>query len=156
MLFLWLLFIIIELTDLADGQIARRTGQISDTGKLLDPFADSLSRLTYFLCFTIAGIMEVWVFLIILYRDLGVSFIRLLMSRRGIAMASRMSGKIKAWVYALCGVIGLALMTIRHTALTDDIVRIADIVTYISFICAAAIALWSLGDYIWAIRTDKK
>lgn len=154
-LFLWLIFAIIELTDLVDGQVARKTGQISDTGKLLDPFADSLSRLTYFLCFTIAGIMEVWVFLIILYRDLGVSFIRLLMSRRGIAMQARITGKVKAWVYAICGLLGLVVMTLKYVSVPGGIIRAADSVVYISFLGAAAIALWSLGDYIFAIRTKK-
>ena len=154
-IFLWLLFGIIELTDLVDGQVARRTGQISDTGKLLDPFADSLSRLTYFLCFTIAGIMVVWIFLIILYRDLGVSFVRLLMSRRGITMEARISGKIKAWVYAVCGAVGLVLMTFRKIPVSEDILRVANIVAYVCFIGAAAVALWSLGDYVWAIRSKK-
>ena len=99
--------------------------------------------------------MAFWIFLIILYRDLGVSFVRLLMSRRGITMGSRISGKIKAWVYAICGAVGLALMTIRKIPVAEEILGIANIVGYVCFIGAAAIALWSLGDYIWAIRSKK-
>ena len=69
---LWIIFIFIELSDLFDGFIARALSQVSEVGKLMDPFADSFSRITYFLCFMIAGIMPVWIFVIILYRDLLV------------------------------------------------------------------------------------
>ena len=145
---LWLLFGIIELTDLIDGKVARKLDQTSDTGKLLDPFADSLSRLTYFLCFAIAGIMEVWIFLILLYRDLSVSFVRLLMARKGIVVSARMSGKIKAWVYAVSGIIGLAMLTLHKVSITDRALDVAEMITYGFFALSAAVALWTLADYL--------
>ncbi len=52
---LTLIFTAIEVSDLIDGKVARKLNQVSDLGKLLDPFGDSLSRLTYFLCFTVSG-----------------------------------------------------------------------------------------------------
>lgn len=155
LLFLWLLLGIIEATDLVDGQLARKLNQISDTGKLLDPFADSLSRLTYFLCFTIAGIMPVWIFLILLYRDLGVSFVRLIMSRRGIAMGARFSGKLKAWIYAIGGIVGLAALTVHTYSTGENLLRIAEITSFVFFLLAAAVALWSLLDYIFVIVPKK-
>jgi len=153
---LWILFGIMELTDLIDGKIARKLDQISDTGKLLDPFADSLARLTYFLCFTIAGVLEVWIFLIILYRDLGVSFVRLMMARRGIAMSARFSGKLKAVVYAVSGIVGLGMMTLYETTLSDHALSIAQLVTTIFFVASAAVALWSLVDYFLALVSHKR
>jgi CDP-diacylglycerol--glycerol-3-phosphate 3-phosphatidyltransferase len=153
---MWILFGVIEVTDLIDGKIARKLDQISDTGKLLDPFADSLARLTYFLCFTIAGVMEFWIFLIILYRDLGVSFVRLMMARKGIAMSARLSGKLKAVVYAVSGIIGLAMMTLYETALSDQVLSTAQLVTTIFFIVSAVVALWSLVDYFLALATRKR
>jgi CDP-diacylglycerol--glycerol-3-phosphate 3-phosphatidyltransferase len=115
-LLLWLLFAAIESSDFVDGSIARKTGQVTDLGKVLDPFADSVARLTYFLAYLVAGILPAWVFLLVLYRDLGVSFVRLLAMRRGIAMAAQVSGKIKAFVYAVAGGIGLALVGIESAA----------------------------------------
>ena len=35
-------FVIASLTDMIDGQIARRYNQVSDFGKLIDPIADKL------------------------------------------------------------------------------------------------------------------
>ena len=153
---LWLLFGIIELTDLIDGKVARKLDQTSDTGKLLDPFADSLSRLTYFLCFAIAGVMEVWIFLILLYRDLSVSFVRLMMARKGIIMSARMSGKIKAWVYAMSGIVGLGMLTIYTFPSLAEASEVFEVVTYVCFVISAAVALWTLGDYLMALRPPKK
>lgn len=156
LIILWVLFGIMEITDLIDGKVARKLNQISDTGKLLDPFADSLARLTYFLCFAIAGVLEVWIFLIILYRDLGVSFVRLMMARRGIAMSARFSGKLKAVVYAVSGIVGLGMMTLNETRLSENALSIAQLVTTIFFIVSAAVALWSLADYFSALLTGKR
>ena len=119
-------------------------------------FADSLSRLTYFLCFTIAGIMEVWIFLILLYRDLSVSFIRLIMARKGTIMSARISGKVKAWVYAISGFVGLGILTFYELSLPDQIIRIAEVATYICFAVSAATALWTLGDYASVLLPKRK
>ena len=109
----WILFIAIELSDLLDGHLARKLGETSSFGKIFDPFADSLSRLTYFLCFVGKGYMALWILLLILYRDLGVSFIRQIATKRGVTMGARPSGKIKAWVYAISGVMGSNPMVSR-------------------------------------------
>ena len=154
--FLWFLFAIIEITDLIDGRIARRLDQTSDTGKLLDPFADSLSRLTYFLCFMIAGIMEVWIFVILLYRDLSVSFVRLMMSKRGITMGARLSGKLKAIVYAIAGILGLGMLSIREFDFIQPVFDVSEIVVYIIFLLSAVIAVWSLADYLTALRSSRE
>lgn len=143
----WILFIIMELSDLFDGILARCLKMESEIGKLLDPFADSISRITYFLCFTMQGIMPFWIFIIVLYRDLAVSFIRLLMLKRGIAMGSRISGKIKAWVYAIAGIGGLVVFTCKRLLIFTAEIDILIIGSQIVFIIVGIIAIWSLIDY---------
>ena len=69
-------YALIEITDLVDGSVARLTDSVSDFGKLLDPLADSVSRLTYFLCFGVVGFMSWWILLILIYRDVSVAYIR--------------------------------------------------------------------------------
>jgi hypothetical protein len=63
------LFALTELSDLLDGYIARRYHLITDLGKVMDPFADTFSRLTYFVCLSAVGVMPVWAFIIIMWRD---------------------------------------------------------------------------------------
>ena len=41
------------LTDLIDGKIARHFNMISNTGKILDPFADKVTQFTLIVCLTI-------------------------------------------------------------------------------------------------------
>lgn len=45
-----ILFVLIEATDLLDGIIARKRNLVTDLGKVMDPFADTFARLTYFVC----------------------------------------------------------------------------------------------------------
>jgi len=63
-----------ELSDFVDGRLARRDNQVTAFGKLFDPFADVISRVTYFLAFASIGIMPLWVFLVVLYREFGILF----------------------------------------------------------------------------------
>ncbi|HRY54279.1 MAG TPA: CDP-alcohol phosphatidyltransferase family protein [Spirochaetia bacterium] len=146
---LWLLFAVMELSDFADGQVARRTGSVTPLGKVLDPFADSFARLTYFLTYVVAGLMPGWAFLIVLYRDLGVSFIRLMAMSKGIAMAAQVSGKIKAGVYAVAGGAGLALVSARSLLPGSPAAGILGWVMAASWWACAAVAAWSMVDY-WA------
>ncbi|MFP4409437.1 MAG: CDP-alcohol phosphatidyltransferase family protein [Spirochaetaceae bacterium] len=66
---LWIVFFAIEISDILDGAVARRKNIVSDLGKLFDPFADVISRLTYFITFAAVGIMPAWIVLLILYRE---------------------------------------------------------------------------------------
>jgi len=146
-----LLFIIIEISDFFDGALARKYGTTSDFGKLFDPFADSFARLTYFLSFVAVGIMPVWIFLLVMYRDVGVSFIRLLTMKKGIAMGAQLSGKIKAWVYAVAGGAGILLVSTR-SFLPEGIASIIGTVASVSFWLCAATAVWTMADYTLAYK----
>jgi len=148
----WVLFVVMELTDLFDGMAARAANQVSDLGKIFDPFADVVSRLTYFLCFTRSGIMPVVIFAVIMYRELIILFIRMLAIRKGFAMGARAGGKLKAWTYAFSGIFGLLYISIIRTDLFSGY---ADTVLFAAkgfFILSAAAALISLADYLLMLR----
>ena len=150
---LWILFALIEISDLLDGYLARRFSMETDIGKLLDPFADSLSRLTYFSCFVITGVMPVWVFVLVLYRDLGVAFVRQVLSMRGTTMASRMTGKLKAWAYALAGIAGLIVSTYGGEPVAGSMFSWA---VYGLFSICGLIALWSFFDYAKSLKAVRR
>jgi cardiolipin synthase (CMP-forming) len=71
---LWgiLLFAVIASTDWVDGYVARRTGQVSELGRILDPVADRLAIAAGLLTFAISGIFPFWAALLIILRDVAV------------------------------------------------------------------------------------
>ncbi len=66
------LFAVIVSTDWIDGYVARKTGQVSELGRILDPVADRLAIAAGLLTFAISGIFPFWAALLILVRDLAV------------------------------------------------------------------------------------
>lgn len=95
----WAVYLVAELTDVLDGWIARKWNLISDLGKVLDPFADVISRLTYFAIFLQVGVFPLWAFLPILYRELGMTFLRMILIKKGKVLAANWAGKSKAIFY---------------------------------------------------------
>ncbi len=152
---LWVLFIVIEGLDFVPTARARRRGLSVDSGKLLDPFADSLTKLTFFLSFAMTGIMPMWVFLILLYRDLAVGFVRFMVLRRGTILTARISGRFKVWIYRVAGAAGLVEVTRRafFESWSDSAPLVAAILY--TFYAAGLIAVWSLVDYLMVLFSRK-
>jgi cardiolipin synthase len=71
---LWgiLLFAVVVSTDWVDGYLARRTGQVTELGRILDPVADRLAIGAGLVTFAIVGIFPFWAALLILVRDVAV------------------------------------------------------------------------------------
>ncbi|MFW5718404.1 MAG: CDP-alcohol phosphatidyltransferase family protein [Spirochaetota bacterium] len=109
---LWLIFALIELSDMLDGAVARRSNTVSDVGKLLDPFADVVSKVTYFACFLVAGYLPLWFLLVVLYREFGIILMRMMLYRDGTALAARLAGKLKTWFYALTAAVALFFLSV--------------------------------------------
>ena len=152
-IFLIVLFIVQELTDVLDGAIARKRNLVTEVGKVLDPFADVMSRMTFFICFTGSSLMPVWVFTILLYRELAITFLRLLMIRRGIAMAASIWGKLKAVVYTLAGITGISAVVISRFGLSEDIAITLETIALYVFILAALASVSSFVTY--AVRARR-
>ncbi len=98
---LLILLTICECSDLFDGFLARKRNQVTDLGKILDPMADTITHISLFLTFT-QGMIQLPLVLIFvfLYRDLFISTLRTLCALRGVALAARFSGKVKAVIQA--------------------------------------------------------
>lgn len=108
----WGIVVLIELSDVLDGMAARAANAVTDLGKILDPFADVVSKVTYFVCLLTAGIVPLWFVLILLYREFGIILIRMILFRDGVALGARIMGKIKTWFYAISAGVGLFLFSI--------------------------------------------
>ena len=93
------------LTDMLDGKIARKYNLVTDFGKFIDPLADkfmvigsAIAILVWMMLNgeTMLAMVFVWVVLIVLLRELGVTSLRLVVAgKSGIVVAASMLGKIK-------------------------------------------------------------
>jgi CDP-diacylglycerol--glycerol-3-phosphate 3-phosphatidyltransferase len=156
---IWILFVVMELTDVLDGMVARRQGTVSDLGKILDPFADVVCRLTYFIILTVAGVMPLWFVIIVLYREFGAVFLRLLLYRDGYALGAGSAGKLKSWFYSISATIGLFLFSVDRLPsvprIVSDSIRVVQPAAYGVYAIGAVLALWSFAGYLKFFRDRK-
>ena len=108
------LFLFMEYTDYLDGFFARKYDEVSDFGKLFDPFADVLANMTVLLVFVLSGYLPALLFLIILYREMGIMFIRMLSIRKGVVIAARMGGKTKTVLYIVAAGFSLGIESLSR------------------------------------------
>jgi len=149
------LFGLSEISDTFDGFLARKYNQVTDFGKILDPMADSIYRISVFLTFTSPPVeLPLLLVFIFIYRDSMISALRTICALRGFALAARSSGKIKAIIQAATAFIILILHIPYSTGLMSQasLHRVALIATSI----AAGYALFSGIEYIYANRDEIK
>ncbi|MDH6576513.1 CDP-diacylglycerol--glycerol-3-phosphate 3-phosphatidyltransferase [Kitasatospora sp. MAP5-34] len=90
----WASFAIAMITDLFDGEIARRKGLVTDFGKIADPIADKAIMGAALVSLSVLGDLPWWVTAVILARELGITLLRFWVIRFGVIPASR-GGKLK-------------------------------------------------------------
>jgi CDP-diacylglycerol--glycerol-3-phosphate 3-phosphatidyltransferase len=138
-----------ELSDAFDGHLARKYNQVTDLGKVMDPMADSIARISVFMTFTLEPVkLPMFLVFIFLYRDSVVSTVRTICALRGFALAARLSGKIKAVIQAIAAFIVLILM-IPHSMGLLSTESLHNMGTFIVSL-AAIYTLFSGVDYIYS------
>ncbi|WP_030272541.1 CDP-diacylglycerol--glycerol-3-phosphate 3-phosphatidyltransferase [Streptomyces sp. NRRL B-24484] len=90
----WASFAIAMITDVFDGELARRKGLITDFGKIADPIADKAIMGAALIGLSILGDLPWWITAVILARELGITLMRFWVIRYAVIPASR-GGKLK-------------------------------------------------------------
>jgi CDP-diacylglycerol--glycerol-3-phosphate 3-phosphatidyltransferase len=152
---LWVVFVGSEITDMLDGIAARRQKTVSDFGKLFDPFADTLMQLTCFLCFVLDGIFPAALFLVVVYREFGILFLRNLMLKKGVAMGARRGGKIKTVAYITAGALALLTASFQRLELPDVWYTGAKTAALAVFCLSVVLSVVSFCDYLVVYRKEK-
>ena len=155
-----IVYILTGLTDMLDGKIARKYNLVTDFGKFIDPLADKfmvIGSQIAILVFMMLRAMEtgrradvvlplvfVWVVLIILLRELGVTSLRLVVAgKSGIVVAASMLGKIKT-VSQMAGTVIILLEPIIPFFCDNHIL------SYVSMAIMAFTTVFSGLDYLKA------
>ncbi len=157
-----ILYILTGLTDMLDGQIARRCNLVTDFGKFIDPLADKFmvigSQIAMLVWMVLRGqrlqaLIFVWVVLVILLRELGVTSLRLVVAgNSGIVVAASIWGKLKT----VSQMVGTVLI------LVEPLIPVVSENHILSYVCMGVMVfttLFSGIDYLRAylphINTNK-
>ena len=142
-----------EFTDYLDGHYARKYNEVSDFGKLFDPFADVMVHLATFLCFMFTfgnygGYLYPVIFILILYREMTQNFLRMVAASKGTAIAARKGGKIKTVGYVISGFYALFLESLVRLDFVPSFFGTLKIISLVLFIICVIASYASFIDYL--------
>lgn len=98
------IFVTAAISDILDGQIARRWKLQTDFGRIVDPFADKVivcGAFVQLVPFAGAKIAS-WMVVVILARELLVDGLRGFAEAKGVAFPAMLSGKLKMVIQSVC------------------------------------------------------
>jgi len=138
-----------ELTDYFDGHFARTHGEVSDFGKMFDPFADVFLHLSTFTCFVFSGYMPVIFYVLILYREFSQMFLRMIAAKQGTAIAARKGGKLKTVFYVASCFFALAHESVKRLGFAEYLnLSVVLYIGYGFFAICVILAYVSFVDYL--------
>ena len=154
------LFIAASLTDMIDGQMARKYNMVTDFGKFMDPLADKMLTTAAYLgfMFVYGGTNLAWhiviINFIVLFREFAVSSIRLVaVTAGGKVVAANMWGKCKTVSQMLGIIFALLVYAINEiVAIPASTFAVLDIVIIALFWISAVLCVISGAIYIYGGR----
>ena len=158
-----LLFILASITDGVDGYLARKRGQITTMGILLDPLADKIMVTAAFIELVAYNpdVVKVWIAVVIIGREFLISGLRSIASSEGFTIQASDLGKLKTVVQIVAVVsailahrwyqweIGPVIIPVKWTAVTA--IYFATVVSVVSAI-DYFIGFWKKIDHAAADR----
>src|SRR5712691_7379985 len=102
-------------TDLLDGFLARRWGQITTIGTLLDPIADKLLISAALISLVQVRVLPGWMAILIIGREFAVSGLRSIAAAEGYTIKASDLGKTKMFSQVVA--ISCMLLSVRHRSL---------------------------------------
>lgn len=132
----WAAFTVAMITDLFDGELARRHNLVTDFGKIADPIADKAIMGAALICLSALGDLSWWVTGVILARELGITLMRFWVIKHGVIPASR-GGKMKTLAQGVA--VGMYILSLT-----------GPLATFRWWVMAVAVALTVLtaADYV--------
>ncbi len=111
----FVVFALASLTDFYDGKLARRGNQVTPLGRFLDPLADKVLVTSALIAFVFDRMVNWWLVVPIVARDIFITFMRLYGLSRGRQMATSRLAKWKTGVQLFAVVVLLFVIGVRET-----------------------------------------
>ncbi|HBA37601.1 MAG TPA: CDP-diacylglycerol--glycerol-3-phosphate 3-phosphatidyltransferase [Firmicutes bacterium] len=115
-------FIIASATDFLDGYLARKNGQVTDFGKVMDAIADKILVNGILIVLAVDGFIPVAIPVIIITRDTFVDSIKMVAGQSGKAVGASLMGKLKT----ICMMTGVSFMLIYNLPFELIGIKVAD------------------------------
>ena len=154
-------FVLASITDFLDGYISRKNNLVTKFGKIMDPLADKMLVASGFILIAAAGIIPVWMAVVIVLRDFFVTGLRNFGADKSKDLAASLSGKVKT-VFQLLAVI-LALVGtynfgdfVTQSLVMTPIELLINVGMTVSVAAAVLATVWSLIDYIARFKDTVK
>ena len=112
-----IIFILAGVTDFFDGEIARRYGEVTNFGKLMDPLVDKIMMAAAFISLVPLGAIPAWAATTVVARDFLITGLRLMASARGQVLPAERLGKHKTSWQIITVVFFLVLLSARELRL---------------------------------------
>ncbi|MFH1865516.1 MAG: CDP-alcohol phosphatidyltransferase family protein [Candidatus Eisenbacteria bacterium] len=114
-------------SDGLDGYLARRTGRVTDLGKVLDPAADKIAVAAVLLFLVFTGEFPLWALLLVVARDVAIVLGGVAIARRsGSVPQALMAGKVAVVILALVVIVFVAdVRALEPAALVLCVVAVA-------------------------------
>lgn len=152
-------FAIAALTDWLDGASARAWDQVTEQGRYLDPLADKVLTTTAFVTFYLQDLMPLWMVLIIVARDFGITSLRSVVEAKGLALVTSWHAKVKTFLQMIVIVYILLLQFAASPPLELPVVVTASAAdalrswyTLAPLLALTAITVWTAAEYLYRYR----
>nr|WP_267914943.1 CDP-diacylglycerol--glycerol-3-phosphate 3-phosphatidyltransferase [Borreliella garinii] len=130
------------------------------------PYADVLQHLTYFVFFFYKGITPYYFFVIFIYREISIGFVRNLIIQFNIVQQANFLGKLKSILYAVCTFASLLFYTLNQLNFIEPMQNFISyilnfefkflFIVHAAYVCAAFFAILSFLDYVLIFLNVKK
>lgn len=128
------IFLAAAATDLLDGYIARRWGQITTVGTLLDPIADKLLISSALVALVQVHVVPAWMTIVIIGREFAISGLRSIAAAEGYIIEASDFGKVK--LVSQVGAISLLLLSMRWIELRPTALGLMWVVVLLAILSA--------------------
>lgn len=109
-----LVFIVAAITDWLDGWLARKYGQSSAWGTLVDPLADKVLTTAAFLGFAMMNLVAWWMVVLVVVRDIATTAFRSYADAVGRPLVTSWSAKVKTFVQMTFIIVVLVFLAVQH------------------------------------------
>ena len=134
------IFALASLTDMLDGQIARKHNMVTNFGKLMDPLADKVLTAAAMICLVELGDLAAWIAVVIIFREYLITGLRSVAASENIVVAANIWGKVKT----VCQMIALMLLMVKPQIIDLCGINIGLWLMYV----AVALTIYSGLDYV--------